>query len=361
MAGRRKTDHRLHADDGDLSFAPNESAKLVLVPLVDDLVSELQEQFTFTLSNPTNATLGTNVATVTINDNDSSGTTIGFSPASYSVSENGGSIQLTVTRTGDTTGTDMVDFTTASGSATQNVDYLAATGTLTFNPGEISKSIPVSIIDDSVVEGDETFTVNLSSQGGDYAFGQAIAVVTIVDNEASTVTFSNTSYQVAENGVNATITLLRSGNINSAVQVNISTVGGTATADRDYATVSRTVAFAQGQTFATFDVPIFDDTEVEGTESFFIALSASPNSGVIVPGGTQNAEVSIIDNESANTVEFVSTTYSASENGGTAIITVRVNRVGDQNQLVTVQYFTETGSATPGRITPPSRAARIRS
>ena len=28
---------------------------------------------------------------------------------------------------------------------------------------------------------------------------------------------------------------------------------------------------------------------------------------------------------------------------------MRVNRVGDQNQVVTVQYFTETGSATPGQ------------
>ncbi len=334
---------------GTLSFAPNETAKLVVVPIVDDFVAENTETFSFTLSNPTNATLGTSVATITINDNDSSGTTIGFNPATYPVAENAGSLQLTVTRTGITTGTDTVEFSTASGSATQNADYVAASGSLTFNPGETSKSIPVTILDDSVVEGDETFTVNLSSQGGNFAFGQATAVVTIVDNEASTVTFSNTSYQVAENGVNATITLLRSGNINSAVQVNISTVGVSATADRDYATVSRTVAFAQGQTFAIFDVPIFDDAEVEGTESFFIVLSASPNSGVIVPGGTQTAEVSIIDNESANTVEFVSTTYSASENAGTASITVRVNRVGDQNQVVTVQYFTETGSATPGQ------------
>ena len=262
---------------GTLSFAPNETAKLVVIPIVDDLVAENSEEFTFTLSNPTKATLGTSVATITINDNDSTGTTIGFNPATYSVAENGGAVTLTVTRTGVTTGTDTVDFTTASGSATQNVDYSAASGTLTFNPGETSKPIPVTILDDSLVEGDETFTVNLSSQGGNFAFGQATAVVTIVDNEASTVTFSNTSYQVAENKeYNATITLLRSGNINSAVQVNITTVGGTASADRDYATVSRTVAFAQGQTFATLNVPIFDDSEVEGTESFFIRSERQP-------------------------------------------------------------------------------------
>lgn len=333
--------------NGTLTFGPNESAKLVQIPITDDLVSEGQEKFTLNLSTPNNATLGTSVATITINDNDGATTTIGFSPATYSVAENGGSVTLTVTRS-DSIGTDRVDYTTAAGSATEAIDYQSVSGTLIFNDGETVKTISIAIFDDSLVEGDETFEVNLSSVGGDFSFTQSIATVTIVDNEASTVSFSNTSYQVAENGVNATVTLLRSGNTNSAVQVNITTVGGTASADRDYATVSRTVAFAQGETSATFDVPIFDDTEVEGTESFFIALSASPNSGVIVPGGTQNAEVSIIDNESANTVEFVSSNYTASEDTGTATITVRLNRVGDQNQIVTVQYFTDTGSATPG-------------
>ncbi|MBA3961034.1 MAG: hypothetical protein H0X40_03925 [Chthoniobacterales bacterium] len=334
---------------GTLSFAPNETAKLVQVPITDDLVHEGSEQFTFSLSNPTNATLSTSTATITIDDNDS-GTTIGFNPASYSVNESAGSVTVTVTRTGDTSGSNTVDYATASGTATGGADFAGTQGALTFAPGVTSQTFTVTIFDDSLLEGDETFTVNLTEPAGEtYTLSSATAGVTIVDNEGSSVVFSNTSYQVSEDGVNATITLLRTGNINAAVQVNVATVGGTATADKDYATVSRAVAFAQGQTSATFDVPIFDDTEVEGTESFSIVLSAAPNSGVVIPGGTQTAEVMIIDNESANTVEFVSSNYTVGESAGTANVTVRVNRVGDPNQVVTVQYFTETGSATPGQ------------
>ena len=120
------------------------------------------------------------------------------------------------------------------------------------------------------------------------------------------------------------------------------------------------VDFAQGQSFATVTIPIFDDNAVEGTESFYVSLTASPSSGVVVPGGSATAEVRIIDNENANTVEFAGTDFSVNEQDGTALVTVRLNRGGSSNDIVTVQYFTETGSATPGvdytAITPQSNS-----
>jgi hypothetical protein len=57
----------------------------------------------------------------------------------------------------------MVNYATANGTAASGSDYTAASGTLIFNPGETSKTINVPITDDSIVEGNETFTVTLSS------------------------------------------------------------------------------------------------------------------------------------------------------------------------------------------------------
>ncbi len=46
-------------------------------------------------------------------------------------------------------------------------DYTAASGTLDFAEGEMSRSFDVTILDDSLYEGDEVFTVTLSNvQGG---------------------------------------------------------------------------------------------------------------------------------------------------------------------------------------------------
>lgn len=351
---------------GAVTFAPGETAKLVQVPVIDDLAGEPDKQFRFVLSNPTNAVLRSpSSATITIVDNDRSGRTIGFNPRSYSMEETGDSVMLTVTRAGrDLDATDQVNYATGRGSATEGdgptagVDYRGTAGTLTFSPGETRKVIRVDIFDDFIVEGNETFIVNLTPvPGAEYGFRASAASVTIVDNESSSVSFSSTVYSAAENGGNATITLLRTGNTNTAGRVTVTTTGGTATADRDYASVSRTIDFAQEQTFKTFDVPVFDDREVEGAESFYVTVSASPNSGIVIPGGTETAEVRIVDDESANTVEFTGRAFSVDEDNTTATITVRLNRATGSNDTVTVQYFTETGSATANQDYAPIPAA----
>lgn len=49
------------------------------------------------------------------------------------------------------------------GNLTAGADYLAALGTLSFPPGTTSKTISVTIIGDTTVESNETFSVNLST------------------------------------------------------------------------------------------------------------------------------------------------------------------------------------------------------
>jgi hypothetical protein len=56
-----------------------------------------------------------------------------------------------------------VNFATADASATAGSDYQAANGSLTFNPGETTKTIAVTINGDTTNESDETFVVNLSN------------------------------------------------------------------------------------------------------------------------------------------------------------------------------------------------------
>ena len=72
----------------------------------------------------------------------------------------------------------MVDYATADGTATAPSDYLAKSGTLTFQPGQTSKVITVSVKGDTEVEDDETFFVNLSNpMHGTIADGQGLGTI----------------------------------------------------------------------------------------------------------------------------------------------------------------------------------------
>ena len=59
-------------------------------------------------------------------------------------------------------------FATANGTAVagRTGDYTATSGTLTFNPGETSKVVSVAVRNDSAVESNETFFVDLSRASG---------------------------------------------------------------------------------------------------------------------------------------------------------------------------------------------------
>ena len=85
-----------------------------------------------------------------------------------------------------------VDYATTAGTATAGSDYTAASGTLTFAPGETSKSISVTIADDDVDEGNETFTVTLSN-AVNASIGQATATGTITDDDETVATSTQTT------------------------------------------------------------------------------------------------------------------------------------------------------------------------
>jgi hypothetical protein len=111
-----------------------------------------------------------------------------FSASNYSVQEDCTTVTITVNRVGDTSGTASVDYTTSDVTATERKDYITALGRLIFGPGETSKSFLVLINEDSFVEGNETFNVNLSNPVGATLGAPAIATITIVDDGSEPAT-----------------------------------------------------------------------------------------------------------------------------------------------------------------------------
>ena len=123
--------------------------------------------------------------------------TIQFSAATYPVGESDKRVDTTITRTGDTSTPASVSFATSDSAGAQNCnvttgvassrcDYETRLATVRFAPGETSKTISTFIIDDSYLEGPETFTVNLSNAVGASLGTPSTATITITDNDVAT-------------------------------------------------------------------------------------------------------------------------------------------------------------------------------
>lgn len=72
-----------------------------------------------------------------------------------------------------------VAYRTGDGTAAAGSDYTAASGTLSFAPGETTKVVSVDVLGDTAVEGNETFSLTLSSPlNGTLARATAMATIT---------------------------------------------------------------------------------------------------------------------------------------------------------------------------------------
>ena len=76
-------------------------------------------------------------------------------------------------------------------TATDRKDFNTALGRLQFAAGETSKSFVVLINEDSFVEGNETFNVNLTNPSGATLGGPVISTVTITDDSSEPSTNVN--------------------------------------------------------------------------------------------------------------------------------------------------------------------------
>ncbi|NBX28879.1 hypothetical protein EBR04_00240 [bacterium] len=175
------------AQSGSLSFAPGETVKSILVTVNGDTLFEADETFTVALSAPSaNARVQTGTATGTIT-NDDQQITPTLSIASVSQLENTGTFVFVVTLSQAVATSVSVRFATTNGTAVagRTGDYTSTNGTLTFNAGETTKSITVAVRNDTVVEPDETFFVDLSRASG-ATIGVGRGTGTILNDDGAT-------------------------------------------------------------------------------------------------------------------------------------------------------------------------------
>ena len=319
----------------------------IIIPIVQNNLVQGPVTFNVVLSNPSSGSglLPPTTALVTILEDN---TGVSFTTGRTTVSEQAGSVVLTVARLYGTSSLMTVNYATANGTALSNVNYTAVSGTLTFNPGQSSRTINIPVIDDTNVTGDVTFTVALSSPTPPAQLTPPSVATVVVQDADAGFNFTNSAMTVFRTAGSALITVVCSNPNDEPLAVNYATADGTAKAGQDYTAVSGTLVFSNGIATNTFTVPIINNS-LMGSRSFTVSLSNPTPPGQLVPPSTQT--VTIVDGVA--TFVFSNMTYSVEKSAVSAVITVL--RTGFTDSVASVDFTATGGTAVPGlNFTPAS-------
>jgi hypothetical protein len=199
-----------------------------------------------------------------------------------------------------------VDFATANDTATAGSDYQSQTGTLTFNPGELTKTVSVVVNGDTVNEANETFFVNLSNAVNS-TIGDNQGLGTILNDDGPGVQFSTNSFTFSEGAGHGNIIVTRTGDLSAPLTVDYITsdqsaltpcqtnTNGFASDRCDYATAAGSLSFAAGEAQKTIALVLIDDAYVEPSEQLTITLSNAQGGTLGLPVA---ATITITDNDS---------------------------------------------------------------
>jgi hypothetical protein len=314
----------------------------VSVPILGDTWTEGTETFAVNLTSPVNATIGDAQGIGTIYDNEG--------PPSFVVTdvagpEASGTLSFSVFLTNANGSPVSIDYATADGTAIAGSDYTATSGTLTFNPGQTSKPVPVTITDNALAEDDETFTLNLLNATGGIAIAEPTGTATI-QNDDPDPTVSVAAASVIEGDLGTTTLTLPvtlSGPSGHEIDVDYATSDGTAAAGSDYTATSGTLVFAAGETAKEVHVTVSGDFQDEGNETLTVTLSAPFNADL----GTASA-TGTITNDDAGPKLTVTDAVATEGKTGTTAMTFTVATTPISLSDITVDYATADGTATAG-------------
>lgn len=282
-AGSATTTLTLAASD-DADFEPSEGYTLRLLPGAGYHACEAANEIRGTIS-----------------DNEMPpGGTLAFSAASYSAIEGAGqSAVITLTRSGGSSGAVSALMIASNGSAVSGSDYVPSSVVVHWADGDTTpKQVLIPLVNDSVIEIDETVNLSLTQPTGSSALGLDTAVLTIGDDEPPTFELTPSALIVTEGlQTSAVFTITRQGGNATTVSINYTTTPGTATSPADFTAMSGTLSWAPGAAAQQqITIPLNDDTIYEGpTESLTLAISSPSGGGVIL--GSSTATLTITEND----------------------------------------------------------------
>jgi hypothetical protein len=335
---------------GTVTIPAGQLTAAIDAPITNDVIDENDETIDVTLTNATDAVIGAVAEHVhTILDEDAA-PTIGFQVASANVNENVGTVNVVVSLSLESGKQITVDVGAgAGGSAAVGADFTVSPSSLVFAPGDTTKQVTVTVVDDQLDEDDEVAALALSNEKN-VTLAQGTRTLGISDNDAPpTIDFSQASTTVSEGGGTVTITVDLSGPSGKPITFSLAT-SGAATAG-DFTLPALPITIAAGATSANMVVAITGDNSDEDDESARLDLSSLGN----VTAGTQTTHtLTILDDDAPPQVRFNPSQGDqtvAEGDAGTQTFSYTVTLGAASGKTVSVG-ITRTGTAsTPGDFT----------
>lgn len=331
-----------------LTFDPGEAHKAFTVHGIGDTLTETHETLTVRLTSATGAAVEDSRATAILLDDDPGLTLTAPSAHTAPETDNPSHATIDIDLSQRTSRPVTVAYRTATAgegltltqpAATPDVDYTATQGTLTFNPGELTRTITIPITGDNLAEHPtEQFAIELTDPTGAHLTHRWI-LIDLVDDDVVHIEADDPAARVEDAGP-ATINVRLSGPASHTITLGYATENGTAVAGADYTTTTGILSFAPGTTEHTITVPVTPDDTYEAAEAFTVRFH-SPSGAALATG---TVTVALIDDDALPSVSV--NEASASESDGTIIVPVELSEASGVDTVVDAFLVEASASAT---------------
>ncbi|KAK9974393.1 hypothetical protein ABG768_022494 [Culter alburnus] len=320
-------DTEFEETSGKVIMKDRQSAATIQLKALDDEIPEERRVYQLRLSSLTPGSAinpDRQLATITMAASDLPHGLFSFSQASLRATEEDRAVNVTIVRSMGLFDSVWVSYHTEGRTAISGQDFGQSSGRLLFRPGESSKVITLTILDDDLPEGPEEFFLNitlvelLNASSMDFtvreyglqidqppAIGNLSSLMVIIqknDNAEGILEFDPkyVNITVEEDVGILSIPVLRRIGSYGQVTAEFISKGLTAQPDSDYILLNGSITFQHGQTIRYINVSIVDDTESEFNEIFEMQLTGATGGAIL--GAQLIARVTIAKSDSPNGV-----------------------------------------------------------
>ena len=288
-------DVAISSSDVDLTIPANSTSHEIEFMITDDIIEEGDETFTLTLNSITGAVFANDATsipvTITIIDNEDL-PELTVSTTQVSVTEAAKVAEIGLNLSAASTEPISIAYTITNNTATQGTDFELPTGASLIITSGTTGTISIPIIDDTVHEGTESFTVKITKISGASYRDRIINApipVTITDNESApsfnfgvnscenSTALSRNSNRISEGAGNLVLnaTLSHQSQIPQLVSFSTVFISGSATATDFYQSSNTRYTIFPGNLCIEILTPIIQDAISEEDEQFQVRLNST--------------------------------------------------------------------------------------
>ena len=323
------------------SISAGDTTAEIFIYIINDTLVEDDETFALVIANPHNATITKDRGTATIKIDDLPSLSI----KDATTLESAGRIKFTVSLSEVFPGNLVsLSYETMPSSASADLDYASSVGTASIQAGEATTEIVIKIVNDTLIEDDETFFVKISNPiNATIDENRARATATIKIDDLPSLAIANASATDNAELIKFTVSLSEAF-VGNPVFFDYATRPISASADIDYTSVSSTTSISAGDTTTEIVIELIDDTNTEGDEGdevFEVKISNPVNHPVRATISNELA-LGVIKGELASLFIADATTL---ENAGRIKFVVTLSQLQPET-VVSFDYRTIAGSAS---------------